>query len=385
MKFARCFLLAGCLLVLIYALIYLGVNFVFQGRIKAALETGLGSCVNARVKIKNLRTNLLNYAQVNNVEIQARTTDALISLNSARVRIMPALLLFTSRLRGRLEIKGLNLSGPPLDLPPEAAVDFSFKAHLPGRSLDIESVVLYLGSTPCARLDGRLEPMLKPAKGTVNIRVESFSSVAFGLKGLDMRLGLAEGGMSGRLSAESFSYGKFSPADIVSEVLFEKNRVGFKNLKLSLFSGTIEGDAAVSFSGKTAIDFDLGLSDISLEEVTGKLASADWQASGEMSGYIKAQLEADNFRDLKGRLYSTKPGAVNMAAIKRLLASGPAIIEKNLPRGKEFAYDSLASDISLLEGNIIVKLALTGKSADFDFDLNIDPQVITSYFQAGGG
>lgn len=364
---------------IVYLLFLVSINFVFQAQIKGFLEKRLGALVNAEVNIKDIKTDILTQARINRIQIKTNAKSPLrLDISSVDFRYQP-LYLFRGRLGGRIKLRDLWVSGAAGEFRENVSVAFSFKPLLFDKVLEIEEVTFYLSEIPTLKIKGTVEPIFKPERASLYVRIPSLSYSTFNLKDFSLSLNLSSKESFGRCLVDTFNYNGFILNNISLRIVFKDRKIHLNNLGADIFGGRINADAIISFLAVTGYNLNLNLTSLNLKDISSRLAPADWQATGAISGNLQLNIKGRDLKNLEGQLYSQGTGTVNMKAIRSLLSRASFVIEKKMLKEDTFFYESLTADISLLKDNIIVKLALKGEEADLKFDINIEPQVLSSF------
>jgi len=358
----------------VYILAFISVNFIFQSQIKSLLERRLGAYVGAEVDIKNFKTNLLTQLNFGSIHIKRKTNPAFyLAISSVNFKYSP-LSLLQFRFKGKIELEGLRGT---VKIRGNILLNFSFKIHSFNKVIEIEELNLFLQDCPVLRAKGAIRPLFKPQTLTFEARIPSLTYSALNIRNSVIKLNISKDESFGGCFIEALNYNKFSPSNINLKSIFKDKKIRLEDLEMDIFEGRLKGRGIISFLPVMGCELNLAMAGLNLKEITDRLAPPQWQATGAIKGDLHLSLEG-GLKDLKGRLYSQRPGTVNMEAIRRLLGAA-GIIDKSILKQNTFFYENLNSDISLLKGVIIVKLLLKAKNAELKFDINIEPQVLGSF------
>ncbi len=364
---------------IIYILISVSINFIFQTHLIGLLEKRLSASFDAEINLKNFKTNLLTQVNLNQIQIKRNIEPAfLLDIPLFKFRYLP-LSLFKSRFKGKIEVKDLSLIIKDLKIQENILIDFSLKPRFFNKILDIEEFTLYLGDKPTFIAKGSICPIFKPERLVLTAQIPLLSYPDFNLKDLSLKFELSKDRSFGDFLIRALNYNKLTLNMINSKILFSDNKFYFKDLEADTFKGKLGGEMTLSFSPKIDYELYLKLTGLNLKEITKTFAPSDWQATGIIDGDLNVRVEEKELKDLQGKLYSRGTGTVDINTIRELLSHARVIIDKKVKELEVIFYESLIGDISLHKNEIIVELRLAAKEIDLIFEIKIEPEVLGSF------
>jgi hypothetical protein len=176
----------------------------------------------------------------------------------------------------------------------------------------------------------------------------------------------------GSFYVKEMGLGRMKIKDIKGKSRFEDRReIYFEKIEAETLDGKMAGDIDFSVREKT-YSFDLDLHNIALEALA---QSFDFEKklgiSGELSGNIRISAKDEELLDIKGDLAVPLPGGdfiiKDQKFLKTIASNSNQSLQMVNESFKDYHYSEGVLELSLKEGNLVIKADLNGEKGRRDF------------------